>query len=299
MLSVLIPVYNYDIRPLVIALHHQCQSAQIEFEILCYDDCSELDFHLTNQETLSKIKGVSYIRLDNNVGRSRIRNILAEAAQYDYLLFMDCDSGIVAETYISCYVEKLQPNTLLYGGRVYSKMPPKKTEWYFHWYYGSHREQIPAADRQKLPYHSFMTNNFLIPRRIFQQIKFDERIRYYGHEDTLFGIELSQRKIKILHLDNPLEHLGLETFEQFLEKSRQAIVNLYRIFCQNKEVSTRLLETFRRLKQWQLARPVGWVLIQMRPILLRNLKFIPPDLFLFDLYKLSLLLEQDQKEIKK
>ena len=47
MLSILIPVFNYDVRRLVGDLHRQLSGMKIEYEIRVYDDCS------TN-ETLKK-----------------------------------------------------------------------------------------------------------------------------------------------------------------------------------------------------------------------------------------------------
>ncbi|MBK9012976.1 MAG: hypothetical protein IPM82_02230 [Saprospiraceae bacterium] len=66
-----------------------------------------------------------------------------------------------------------------------------------------------------------MTNNFLIPRQLFLEIQFDETLRQYGHEDTLFGMELARRQVPIVHIDNPLEHIGLEPVDVFLRKTEQ------------------------------------------------------------------------------
>ena len=40
---------------------------------------------------------------------------------------------------------------------------------------------------------------------------------------------IKQRKIPILHLNNPLEHLGLEPQTIFLKKQKEAIKNLYKL----------------------------------------------------------------------
>lgn len=92
MLSILIPVYNYDVRSLVGDLAKQCLEASIPFEILCYDDHSQEEFDRINQKVI-QLEGVTYFRLAKNVGRSMIRNHLAQVARYDHLLFLDCDSG--------------------------------------------------------------------------------------------------------------------------------------------------------------------------------------------------------------
>ncbi len=298
MLSVLIPVYNFNVVSLVTTLDKQCREAAIPYEILCFDDGSPAAFHEAHQKAFSSMPQVRYSQLPENVGRSRIRNLLAEAAQFDYLLFMDCDSGVVSEQYIQQYLEHLQPAVLLYGGRIYQDFPPEQAQYFFHWYYGRNREQVPADERKKQPYHSFMTNNFLIARRIFLEIRFDESLREYGHEDTLFGLELQLRKVLILHLNNPLKHLGLEEQAVFLQKSNQAIINLYRIAEKHPQLSTRLLDTFRKVKRLGLAQTFRWLLNQLHPFLLRGLRPPKPNLLYFDLYKLSLLLNEDRDSQK-
>lgn len=267
----------------------------IDFEIRCLDDHSSKTYRQRNRE-LKKLKGVVYQELDENLGRSRIRNYLAEVAQYDYLLYMDCDSGVVREDYIKLYLQHLDPDTLLYGGRVYKPSPPPEPDLYFHWYYGTKREQIPVTIRQVTPYQAFMTNNFLIPKEMFQTIRFDERLRQYGHEDTIFGLELKQRGTRILHLDNPLEHLGLEAADVFLEKSRKGVENLYFLWQENPLIDTRLLRTAKKLKSWKLTIPVVWFLRLFLERIKRNLLSTRPNLLYFDFFKLLLLLEMDQHE---
>jgi hypothetical protein len=42
MLSILIPIYNFNAVPLVKELQKQCMECDLEFEIICIDDCSTL-----------------------------------------------------------------------------------------------------------------------------------------------------------------------------------------------------------------------------------------------------------------
>lgn len=285
MISILIPIYNFNVMPLAAALSLQAAKSGIEVEILCFDDGSNEIFKKTNA-SLGSIPSVIYRELPQNVGRSRIRNLLAEAAQGEYLLFMDCDSGVCGEQYLAQYAVSLRAHTVLYGGRVYSETPPENPAYFLHWLHGRYREQTSAAQRQQAPYHSFMTNNFLMPKADFMTIKMDERLREYGHEDTLFGMELQQRHIPILHLDNPLEHLGLEPAAEFLRKSDQALANLIWLEQSGLSVQTRLLVWFRKLKKLGLL-PVFYAAgLVFLPLLKRNLAGKRPSLFVFDLYKL-------------
>ena len=49
MLSILIPVYNYNVVPLVLELHKQCLECEIDFEILCQDDASNSELNEENE----------------------------------------------------------------------------------------------------------------------------------------------------------------------------------------------------------------------------------------------------------
>ena len=290
MLSILIPIYNFDIQVLVQDLQQQCLEARIPFEIICLDDGSTISFKKNNQ-SVKTLEGVIYQELPQNLGRSKIRNRLAERAQYPYLLYMDCDSKVVRQDYIQSYINQLAPNQLLYGGRVYNQHPPERTDLLFHWYYGRQREQQTFEQRKKQPYHSFMTNNFLIPKAIFASIQFDEQLTQYGHEDTLFGMELKNRNIPIIHLDNPLEHLGLETQVVFLQKTQKAIENLYLLHQQGHAIETKLLSLFQTIERYHLK---GWARGSLRllaPFIKSRLSKHPKQLVWFDLYKLLYLLD--------
>ncbi len=39
----------------------------------------------------------------------------------------------------------------------------------------------------------------------------------FGNEDTLFSYNLKRKKITVSHIENPANHLGLETSEAFLK----------------------------------------------------------------------------------
>lgn len=281
--------------PLVEALLQQAMALKsMTIEIILLDDASQDNFKKVNQK-VNQLTNVTYVELMQNVGRSAIRNQLADMANGEFLIFMDCDSEIVHEQYLQKYVQYLHPKHLLYGGRVYTPTPPHDSALYFHWVYGKSREETLAKERKKQPYQSFMTNNFLIPKSIFQQIGgFDERLRQYGHEDTVFGLELKKRKIAILHLDNPLAHIGLETTTVFLKKTKKGIENLQFLSIQYPQFTTRLLYAFSQLQKWRLIYLYRLFFKIVRPIMVWNFHSSRPSMFLFDLYKLGLLTAKDR-----
>lgn len=307
MLSILIPIFNFDVRPLVSDLHGQCEVAGIGYEILCFDDGSSDDFKQKNKE-IWKRPNVIYRELLQNLGRSAIRNALGKAARFELLLFMDCDSKVVSPDFIKKYIAALEGGiysaaissasvggmnsalqSLVYGGRCYSEKPPADQSLYFHWHYGHHREQTTAAVRSRSPYHSFMTNNFLIPKAIFLEILFDETLRQYGHEDTLFGMELARWQVPILHIDNPLEHIGLEPVEVFLRKTEMGIENLAKLKRDGKNIETKLLATYDLCNKWKLLGIVTLTFSMTKKLIVKQLCSGRPNLPLFDFYKLCTL----------
>lgn len=296
MLSILIPVYNYNVTHLVTELHRQAEELGELYEICLLDDASDEKFKVKNREIAQK-NNVHYEELPQNIGRSAIRNRLVEMAEYDYLLYMDCDSRVLMPHYLQTYVKALHPKRLLYGGRAYLPKPPSDPQFLLHWHYGRQREQQDYLERQKNPYHSFMTNNFLIPKSIFASITFDESLRTYGHEDTLFGMELAKKNVEIQHLNNPLLHLGLESTAVFLSKTKMAVCNLAQLQRQGKRVETRLSQTYAQIARWKLLFVVGWGLKLLRPFIIKYLQRAKlVDLRLLDLYKLDLFIEAMHKE---
>ncbi len=295
MLSVLIPIYNFDVRLLVENLHRQAEKLDVDFEICCLDDASDAPFQELNRR-LKMLEHVVYQELPQNIGRARIRNRLAEWARYDYLLFMDADSKVVSDDYLEQYLRFLPTASVLYGGRCYDNKPPEDPHLYFHWFYGINREQRSARDRALQPHHGFMTNNFLITKGAFQRIRFEEQITRYGHEDTLFGLQLKQNDIDIVHLDNPLEHIGLEKNDRFLKKSLEAVENLAFLIKKHPELETRLTRSFHFLQKYRLSQMVNTFLKILQPLFERNLKGKHPRLLLFDLMKLGYFLECNRKK---
>ncbi|MDD4148951.1 MAG: glycosyltransferase [Bacteroidales bacterium] len=100
MLSICIPVYNYDVSELTIQIHKQCSILNVDFEILILEDGSQKEFVDNNTKTLSTQKHIKHIVNTQNSGRSVVRNQLAEAAKYDKILFLDCDSKLIDDKFI-------------------------------------------------------------------------------------------------------------------------------------------------------------------------------------------------------
>lgn len=303
MLSICIPVYNYNVVVLVTQLLEQAHQLEVDFEILVWEDGSSEENKRENRKLSDIDACVLYVEWERNRGRSIIRNRLAEAARYRYLLFLDCDALLRDNQFLARYCSSMDmelAQQVVCGGRIYPAQPAD-SNLQLHWLYGTRKESQSVERRSLSPNASFMTNNFLISRRIFELITFNEELVGYGHEDTLFGWELQKRQIEIKHINNPVIHEGLESASSFLQKTEQGVINLYRLHQQLKDEpewhkEIKLLRLFQRLKQWRIAAPVGRLLGMFQPIVSRQLQSSKPSLLLFDLYKLYYLLDRDRKE---
>lgn len=293
MISICIPVYNFDVTELTDSLLEQSNRIGYPIEILLFDDHSLSYFKNINSK-LNNRKDVNYLEFDFNIGRSKIRNRLADFASGHWLLFLDCDMVIDDPDFLQDYVNVLTKADVICGGIKYGKKPFRE-ELVLRWKYGVYRECRKAMRRQMSPYNSFMSGNFPISSEVFHTIRFNEEISGYGHEDTVFGIELKRRKISILHIDNPSVHLGIEPCFDFLQKSEQGVINLTKLMQNAPDLRKDLEKTVKILRVFKLLRFLGlvillrWVFRVINPVIRRSLCSRHPSLIMFDVYKLALL----------
>jgi glycosyltransferase involved in cell wall biosynthesis len=167
MISVCIPIYNFDVRVLIKNLHQQLTEAALAFEIILMDDASTEYEIIEYNKTLSKLAHCQYIQLPENIGRAAIRNKLGETAVFPNLLFMDCDAKAPTDFIRKYIVELANDTAIVVGGRVYTPTPPKDKSQYLRWFFGRKRESFSARQRAAHPYQSFMTCNFLVKKKSY------------------------------------------------------------------------------------------------------------------------------------
>ena len=288
-LSVCIPVKDFDVHPLVDALLKEIREQKLNVEILIVEDGShesgkELNANLTQEQE------VSLFSFEKNKGRSAARNFMAQKAKGEYLLFIDADSLPVSPSFLSIYLNQLLPDVIASGGRHYSELY-RTQDCLLHWKYGIHREIVSALKSNRV---GFQSNNFLISKIAFDTVQFDESLVLYGHEDTLFGSIAKTKGIKILGIDNPVIHTSLESNEVFLSKSEEGIKSLLQIIHQQSsypvgtEKEFRLWSTYTRMQSYGMTRVLSLLSFCRKPIRFLLLHFSGP-LVLFDFYKLLLL----------
>jgi glycosyltransferase involved in cell wall biosynthesis len=290
-LSILIPVYNYNVTSLVQTLAVQLTKTAKEGEIILLDDGSTS--FVSENQLLQTIPFVSFHRNEKNEGRMVARQRLSELAQYDHFLFIDCDSDIIKDDFVSAYFNLIEKDAaLVTGGRVYTTSPPTDCKMMLHWKYGTKRESSKNA--------GFMSNNFLIKRELFNQLQSPVHLTSYGHEDSWWGIQFEQLGVQCKYINNPVLHAALEKADIFLLKSEAALANLLIL---EKNIDKRLLSKHIKIYRWYLrlskAGLAGLYLFFEQPFhtyFRKNILSCKPGLLFFDCYRLAHLIRLVKKE---
>ncbi|MBO7647717.1 MAG: glycosyltransferase family 2 protein [Bacteroidales bacterium] len=297
MLSILIPSFNVDVTTLVGHLLEQGLQLSVPFEIVVMDDAST-DMEVRRRNELLSGEEVKYVQQTVNQGRSKIRNLLVASAKYENLLLMDCDAGVASDQYLSNYLTWLKEHPdlsskyVISGGLCYRAEKPSKDRL-LRWKYGVEREVRSAEERNRRPYRSFTPFNILTTKDTFVDNGFDESLTTYGYEDTLWGYQLQQKQIPMIHIDNPLYHDGLDTNNDFLRKTRQAVENLYRLMQEDRlpeefKQDSRLLCAYDNF-HWKGFLPICSTYYKMLHKAMEKSLKLSPSLHLFDTYKLFYL----------
>ena len=291
-LSICIPIYNFDVNDLVSSLKSEIEIKNLDAEILLLDDASDVEFQKINSKAKSSVDLFNF--LENNVGRSAIRNLFLDLAKGDYLLFLDCDGKIISADFISNYLDDIITNhsEVIYGGRVVDSNIPEK-KYQLRWTYAQKRENLSLKKRLQKPYLGFQTNNFVIKKSVFKDFRFDEKLKNYGYEDLLFAMELKAADVKIQHIDNPIFNNDIETNHIFTGKATEASESLALIL---KDVKTKdrvsdlkLTKAYKKLRDYKLQRVFNLSFYVMEPFLKTRLHMGNVHLRILDFYKLGVL----------
>ncbi|MBR6892240.1 MAG: glycosyltransferase family 2 protein [Bacteroidaceae bacterium] len=296
MLSILIPTFEYDCSDLLTALHLQCetlaQKEQLDYEIIVADDGSNHPVWQTVQSTALSLSHCTFVRQEHNIGRSRIRNYLAQIAKGERLIFIDSHMSIISPNYIQNYLAT--DADICQGGYV--------TEANDKWN-GNLRYQYERRARQLNRKHEnnaetnrdFHTSNFMVKRQLFLAHPLDESIRRYGYEDVLYGKQLYENGIKVKNIDNPVAFAYFESNSAFVQKTEEGITTLHELRDRIGGFS-RLLIHEQRLRKWHLTTPLFGVFSLFRQSMRDNLCGSHPNLHIFDCYKLLFLLSLDRHD---
>ncbi|WP_418511375.1 glycosyltransferase family 2 protein [Corallibacter sp.] len=288
MISILIPTYNYNVLPLAKNLVNRAKKQGLIFELICMDDGSNSVENKSNNN-INSLPNSKFIERKTNLGRTATRQALAKEAKYDWLLFLDADITPKNDAFISQYTAFVsEPYDAIFGGFAYNPedyKPNKSLRYTF----GKNREEVDAHKRNNNKYKFIISSNFMIKKHVFFKINALNLKPAYGM-DYVFGHQLSINKVPILHINNEVYHLGIDDNINYLKKTSQALHTLSDLHKSNNinDSHISLIKAYSFLKKANMLK-VFRVLTkpfinQMKKYLLKNKA---PNLFIFDLYRLS------------
>lgn len=239
-LSVVVPFFAYDVRPLAQRLDELAKGVNQAICMVFLDDGSR-DAHWAEElwqmaSTFSTPTVVGVLK--QNAGRARIRNHLCHLTESPYLLYLDADMWPDQPDFLAKYVGWLSSTPqvdVIYGGRSADKVILDGPDYKLHATFTKLREQIPASVRRASPAYTFYSCNFLVRREILLQTPLNAAYTGWGWEDCEWAMRVIQNH-QIRHEDNPASHLGLLTCEQILRKYDESVGNFSLFYGQHPDV---------------------------------------------------------------
>jgi hypothetical protein len=293
MISILIPVYNYNSSNLVCEIHKQATNANIEFEIICFDDCSE-KYIYENKISTDSLPNTRIINSEKNLGRIQARQILSDESVYEWLLFLDADILPKSDKFIEHYVNTTNSDyDVVYGGFAYKKEPPNNDS-ILRWKYGKTFEEIDAEKRNINPYQVIISANSFIKKSVFKKVNSKIERKSYGL-DNYFAALLKQNNISVLHINNEVYHFGLENSVVYLKKVEESIITLLWLYNERKMVEhkNKLLSIFVNVKRFKLNYLMSFIYHIFNLKIKRNLLSKNPNMVLLQLYKILYICYKD------
>lgn len=303
-LSILLPSYNNVCVSLVQALQRQADALRgkldkpFRYEIIVADDCSTDAACIDANRVIGDMLHCRYLRMEQNVGRAQIRNVLISESRGDYVLLIDSDLFLCDDNYLYKYATSTAD--VVYGGTriggegfamVDNEANTENLKGNLRYIYEKKAEPSHrAVFRQLRPNQEISVCNLYARRDIMKAHPFDSRFKAYGYEDVLFGKRLAESGIEVTHIDNPVLINEFEPNSVFVKKTEEAILTLCR-FEQDLEGYSNL-----KTKVTTLGRYIPLSLFRLWHRIMknkekRNLTGPKPSLLLFKLYKLGFFLE--------
>lgn len=309
-LSILLPSYNNVCVSLVQVLQRQADALRgkldkpFRYEIIVADDCSTDAACIDANRVIGDMLHCRYLRMEQNVGRAQIRNVLISESRGDYVLLIDSDLFLCDDNYLYKYATSTVD--VVYGGTriggeglamVDDEANTENLKGNLRYIYEKKAEPLHrAVFRQLRPNQEISVCNLYARRDIMEAHPFDSRFKAYGYEDVLFGKRLAESGIEVTHIDNPVLINEFEPNSVFVKKTEEAILTLCR-FEQDLEGYSNL-----KTKVTTLGRYIPLSLFRLWHRIMknkekRNLTGSKPSLLLFKLYKLGFFLEN--RKVKK
>lgn len=252
-LSVLIPFYGDDPRPLLDSLTAQ---ARPDIEIILFDDGAP-DAALSEavaRSVRAQPVPVTLISSPKNQGRSHARNALGRAAAGDWLLFLDADMEITPG-FLDRWTQALARTECeaLFGG--YAPCEPRSDQERVHAALAHASDAVDAETRNHQGAFAVCSSNLAVRASLFAQCPFDEGYTGWGWEDVDWA--LSAARLGTLgHVDVHAAHGGLQSVQALLSKFDRAGPNFARLLNRHPDYEARPgAQLARKLQATGLSQP--------------------------------------------
>ncbi len=260
-LSVLIPYYRDDPCALLRALDREAPRLGDSVEIVLLDDGAgdEALAARVGQTITDMVLPARFVRLHFNEGRAKGRNRLAGHARGSAFLFLDADMLPDDERFLQSWAELVgrEDPAVAFGG-FSLKQAPRTKEFAVHRQMALKAECVPFYERAKTPEKYVYTSNLLVSRTAFESEAFDDGFTGWGWEDVEWAMRIV-RRFRVVHVDIPATHMGLDTAANLAGKYEQSVANFARVVGRHPEVvsqypsyrAARLLKRAPGLKSWR------------------------------------------------
>ena len=237
-ISVLIPFLRDDPGELLALLDEEAAALGGAVEVVLMDDGTG-DAALTTRlqaqvQTLNL--PARLITLSKNEGRSRGRNRLAAAARGSSLLFLDSDMRPDHRRFLQTWADLVarEDPAVAFGGFSLLQAPTD-ARFAVHRAMATRSECVPYGERARTPEKYVYTSNLLVRRDVFETEAFDADFTGWGWEDVEWAMRVS-RRFRVVHVDNPATHMGLDTVGQLAGKYEQSAANFARVVARHPEI---------------------------------------------------------------
>ncbi len=227
-LSVLIPFYRDDASDLLMAL--SAQEASDSVEIILVDDGTKeaaLTARIT-QAVMASEKAACLVTLAENQGRSAARNHLQQAANADWILFLDADMRPVSDKFLENYLQLIHANIadVLFGGFTVEKKSQNR-DGELHRALSEISDCLPVYEREAAGPQFVASSNLCIKKSVIQENPFDDGFIGWGWEDSEWAARISDL-YTLKHVSNPALHIGLESTDTLLKRFSTSGANYVR-----------------------------------------------------------------------
>lgn len=249
-LSVLTPFHRHDPS----ALLTRIANAPTDVEFILLDDGSASAALLAGVIAASERLGAParVIVWGNNRGRVAARNRLIAEARGEYVLFLDADMIPDSPRFLSIWLGVLatQRPSVAFGG-LSAAQAPMRPETALHRHVFAHSDCARAPQRATRPAQSAASSNLAVRRDFLATLPFDPRFTGWGFEDTDWLLSAA-RRTRILHVDNPATHAGLDDLSALIRKSGEAGPNFARL-AQKHPLAVRRFAAYRAAMAFKFA----------------------------------------------